>query len=288
MISIRRRLIAVGVLSLLTGCAHPPATRPGIAPDALTVRVMTYNIQSGGGDLTRVAQVIRAVAPDVIGLQEVDVHWATRSNFADQATALAEQLGMQVRFAPIYQLPGAQPGDPPREFGVALLSRLPIATWRNDTITRLSTQQANPVPAPAPGLLEAVIDAHGVPVRVFVTHLDYRADPAVRVQQVSEMLGYLGDGSGPTLLLGDLNATPDAPELQPLFQRLHDSMADRGEALTYPAEAPIKRIDYILASRHFETRTASVPATTAADHRPVIAELLLYTNSEKSRVEGAR
>ena len=102
------------------------------------------------------------------------------------------------------------------------------------------------------------------------------------------MLGYLGDGSGPTLLLGDLNATPDAPELQPLFQRLHDSMADRGEALTYPAEAPIKRIDYILASRHFETRTASVPPTTAADHRPVIAELLLYTNSEKSRVEGAR
>ena len=70
MISIRRRLIAVGVLSLLTGCAHPPATRPGIAPDALTVRVMTYNIQSGGGDLTRVAQVIRAAAPDVIGLQE--------------------------------------------------------------------------------------------------------------------------------------------------------------------------------------------------------------------------
>jgi endonuclease/exonuclease/phosphatase family metal-dependent hydrolase len=273
MIPIRRRLIAVGVLSLLAGCAHSPATRSAIARDGLSLRVMTYNIQSGGGDLSRVAQVIRDAAPDLVGLQEVDVHWAERSKFADQAATLAKELGMEVRFAPIYRLP-ATAADPPREFGVALLSRLPITSWRNDTITRLSTQQANPVPTPAPGFLEAVVDAHGVPLRVFVTHLDYRADPAVRVQQVKQMLGYLGDRSAPTLLLGDLNATPDAPELQPLFQQLHDSMADRGEALTYPAEAPAKRIDYILCSGQFETRSASIPATTASDHRPVIVELV--------------
>jgi endonuclease/exonuclease/phosphatase family metal-dependent hydrolase len=272
-----RRLIAVGFLSLLPGCAHSPASRPAKASanDGLPLRVMTYNIQSGGGDLSRVAEVIRDAAPDIVGLQEVDVHWAARSNFGDQATALAQQLGMQVRFAPIYLLPPAQPGDPPREFGVALLSRFPITSWRNDTITRLSTQQTNPVPAPAPGLLEAVVDAHGTGVRVFVTHLDYRADPAVRVQQVKEMRGYIDNGSAPTLLLGDLNATPDAPELQPLFQRLHDTMGDRGESLTYPADVPTKRIDYILASRDFQTRTASIPATTAADHRPVIVEVLL-------------
>ena len=89
------------------------------------------------------------------------------------------------------------------------------------------------------------------------------------------MLGYIGDGSAPTLLLGDLNATPDAPELRPLFQRLRDTMADRGEALTYPADAPAKRIDYILASPQFQTRSAAIPATTASDHRPVIVELVM-------------
>lgn len=270
-----RRLTTVGFLSLLAACAHSPVRGSALPYDAVSLRVMTYNIQSGGGDLARVAQVIRDAAPGLVGLQEVDVHWAERSKFLDQATALAEELGMEVRFAPIYRLPATQPGDPPREFGVALLSKLPITSWRNDTITRLSTQEANPTPGPAPGFLEAVIDAHGVPLRVFVTHLDYRADPAVRIQQVKEMLDYLGDGSGPTLLLGDLNATPNAPELQPLFQRLHDTMADRGEALTYPAEAPVKRIDYILASPQFETRSASIPATTASDHRPVIVELIM-------------
>ncbi|HJQ55100.1 MAG TPA: endonuclease/exonuclease/phosphatase family protein [Gemmatimonadaceae bacterium] len=281
MISIRGRLIAVGVLSLLAGCAHPSATGAAIAPDGLALRVMTYNIQSGGGNLSRVGDVIRAAAPDIVGLQEIDVHWAERSKFVDQATTLAQQLGMQVRFAPIYRLPATDTAGAPREFGVALLSRLPITSWRNDTITRLSTQQANSLPAPAPGFLEAVVDAHGVPLRVFVTHLDYRTDPAVRVQQVREMLDYVGNGSAPTLLLGDLNATPDAPELQPLFQRFHDTMADRGEALTYPAEAPAKRIDYVLASPQFQTRSAAIPATTASDHRPVIVELLLQAQERK-------
>ena len=236
---------------------------------------MTYNIQSGGGDLSRIVDVIRQAGPDLVGLQEVDVHWAERSKFADQATALARELGMQVRFAPIYRLPPANAADPDREFGVALLSKFPITSWRNDTVTRLSTQEANPVPAPAPGLLEAVVDARGIAVRVLVTHLDYRADPVVRMQQVKETLGYLGEGSMPTILFGDLNATPDATELQPLFQRLHDTMADRGESLTYPSDAPVKRIDYILASRHFQTTAASIPATTASDHRPVVVELVI-------------
>src|SRR5437016_6753857 len=107
-----------GFLALLTGvaCAHlSPA-----AGSEIPLRVMTYNIRSGNGDLGGTAAAIRASAPDLVALQEVDVHWAERSNFVDQATALGQQLQMQVRFAPIYQLPGA-PQAPLREFGVALL-----------------------------------------------------------------------------------------------------------------------------------------------------------------------
>ena len=237
---------------------------------------MTYNIQSGHGDLAGTVAAIRAFAPDILGLQEVDVHWAERSNFVDQASVLGAELGMQVRFARIYQLEPARAGDPPREFGVALLSRFPISAWRNDTITRLSTQQSNPIPTPMPGLLEATVDIHGTAVRVFNTHLDYRADPAVRFQQVKEILNYVGDSPLPTILLGDLNATPEAAELQPLVQRLPDGWPpSAGEGLTYPADAPRKRIDYVLTSRHFQVKAAEVPSTLASDHRPVVVELLL-------------
>jgi endonuclease/exonuclease/phosphatase family metal-dependent hydrolase len=235
---------------------------------------MTYNIRSGNGDLGGTAAAIRANAPDVVALQEVDVHWAERSNFVDQATTLGQQLQMQVRFAPIYHFAGADPQTPAREFGVALLSKFPITSFTNHIITRLSTQETNPVPAPMPGFLEATVDVGGHAVRVFDTHTDYRSDPRVRQQQVSDMLAFIGDVSAPTLLFGDLNAPPDAPELQPLLARLHDSWpTSAGPGLTDPADVPRKRIDYVLVSKHFHVRNASVPDTQASDHRPVVVDL---------------
>jgi len=238
---------------------------------------MTYNIRSGNGNLDSTAAAIRAQSPDIVALQEVDVHWADRSAFADEVTELAAKLGMQARFAPIYQLPGTTPGAPPREFGVALLSRYPIVRFRNDTIARLSTQVQNAVPAPAPGLLDAMLDVNGHPVRVFNTHLDYRKDPAVRAQQVQQMLGFIGDMGVPTLVFGDMNAAPSAPELQPLLQRLHDAWSGSDSpGFTYPAEAPRERIDYVLVSPQFSVRSIRVPDTQASDHRPVVAELVLH------------
>jgi endonuclease/exonuclease/phosphatase family metal-dependent hydrolase len=269
----KRRFHFAGLLGLLPGvaCAHLPA-----AGSEIPLRVMTYNIRSGNGNLAGTADAIRAHSPDVVALQEVDVHWAERSNFVDQASTLGETLGMQVRFARIYQLAGARSEDPPREFGVALLSRFPILDWTIHFITRLSTQEENPQPAPLPGFLEAKLDIRGTAVRVFDTHLDYRADPRVRQQQVSEMLAYIGEPSAPTLLFGDLNAPPDAPEIQPLLERLHDAWpASAGPGLTDPADVPRKRIDYVLVSRHFRVRGATVPVTLASDHRPVVVDLVL-------------
>jgi endonuclease/exonuclease/phosphatase family metal-dependent hydrolase len=236
---------------------------------------MSYNIQSGAENLERTADAIRREHADLVALQEVDVHWAERSGFADQARELAARLDMDVRFAPIYHIASPESGRPAREFGVALLSRLPITSWRNDTLTRLSTQEPNATPAPMPGFLEATIDVRGRPLKVFTTHLDYRADPSVRRSQVADMLRYI-DASVPTILAGDLNATPDAAELAPLRRVLRDVWpSTAGAGLTYPTDDPVKRIDYMLVSSHLRVRSASVPRTQASDHRPVVVDLLL-------------
>lgn len=268
---LRSTSVAVGVGLALNACASVPVTEAGIP-----IRVMTYNIRSGNGNLDSTAAAIRAQSPDIVALQEVDVHWADRSAFTDQVSELAAKLGMEGRFAPIYLLPGLTTGAPQREFGVALLSRYPIVRFRNDTIARLSTQVQNPVPTPAPGLLDAVLDVRGQPVRVFNTHLDYRKDPAVRAQQVHQMLGFIGDPAVPTLVFGDMNAAPGAPELQPLLARLHDAWSGSvSNGFTYPADAPRERIDYVLVSPQFSVRSVRVPETQASDHRPVVAELVL-------------
>ena len=266
------RLVLLLLLVVGAACAR---LRGG--PSEVPLRVMSFNIAYGHGDLEGIAKAIRASAPDVVALQEVDVHWDRRSGFADQALELAKRLQLQVRFAPIYRLPGASASAAPREFGVALLSRHPISAFRNHTLARLSTLPgASSVPSPLPGFLEATIEVGGKEVRVFNTHTDYRPDPRVRQQQVAEMLAYIGKATKPTLLLGDLNAPPNAPELQPLLKALRDVWpGSAGLGFTYPATNPVRRIDYVLTSEHFRVKRAWVPPTVASDHRPVVADLAL-------------
>ena len=160
--------------AVVAACAHFQARE-----SAIPIRVVTYNIRAGNGDLQRTVETIRRLAPDIVGLQEVDVNWGERSGFEDQARSLGESLGMHVRFAPIYTLPGADSTKPARRYGVAVLSKHPIVRWRNDTLTRLSTIAPDPAPAPGPGLLDATIAS--TESQCEVQHpLDYRSDPLVR------------------------------------------------------------------------------------------------------------
>ncbi len=266
--------------SALAGC-HP---LPGLE---VPLRVMTYNIHAGAGednvfDLSRTAAMIAAQHPDVVGLQEVDVHWDTRSDFVDEARDLADRLHMRAFFGPIYDLPGTNPGDPRRQYGVAILSRYPIWYARNYEITRLSTQDPNPTPQPAPGFPGVLLNVRGALVQVYDTHLDYRADPAVREAQVADMLAILHAHPGQKLLLGDFNAEPDAAELAPLWGPLVDVLAEVPGAAkpTYPAITPVKRIDYVTVSPGIRICGGYVPETTvggtqASDHRPVVADLIV-------------
>lgn len=284
------------LLTLLTGLLLTLALLPAgaaarasdAAPHPGELRVATYNIRYGGGedgvfDLDRTAAAIRELDADVIGLQEVDVHWADRSEQRDVAQELADRLGMQVRFAPIYDLEPTEPGGPRPQFGVAILSRLPIVDFTNHDLTRLSTQDADPVPRPMPGFAEAVVDLGGTDVHVYSTHLDYRGDPYVRERQVADTVRILRAHpiGTPQVLTGDLNALAAAPELQPLWAPSGplDTVLPFSDEPTYPAGSPETRIDHIAVTRQVAIDGAHVPsselARTASDHRPLVADLHL-------------
>ena len=278
------RLSSAARLLLLATCTAALACASRSDPEPL--RLMTYNIAAGHGDLAAIVAAIRTERPDIVALQEVDVNWSERSGFADQAAVLGAALGMHVRFGPIYRMPtvtdsaaAAQPAEqaPVREFGLAILSRAPIVDFTNHLLPRLSTQTAETEPRLLPGFLEAVIDlGGGLRLHVFNTHLDYRADPRVRVQQVAAMLTVLSERPAALVLMGDLNAPPDASELQPLLARVRDAWsAGHGPGFTFPADSPDRRIDYILHSAHIQMRNVRVTDARASDHRPVVADVLL-------------
>jgi endonuclease/exonuclease/phosphatase family metal-dependent hydrolase len=271
----RRSRVRGGRAWLAVACLA--ATACTAAREPLPLRVMSYNIAAGAGDIGRIAAVIRAAAPDIVALQEVDVHWGERSGFEDQAGALGDMLGMHVGFGPIYTLPGVSAEAAPRQFGLAVLSRGPILDFRNHNIPRLSTQSDEPEPQLLPGFLEAIVDVRGARIHVFNTHLDYRADPRVRVQQVAAMLDLLGERTAPLILMGDLNASPDTPELRPLLTRLQDAWSGSQDAgHTYPASAPRRRIDYVLLSGHFTVTAARIVPGVASDHLPVVVDVLVH------------
>ena len=136
MIRGRRMPARVALAAALVGSASaivaPPMSSASVKPhDFVAVRVASYNIHAGAGqdgvfDLDRTAAAIAGLHADVVGLQEVDVHWDARSQWRDTLQELGSRLHMRVAFAPIYDLGPPAPGQPRRQYGVALLSRHPI------------------------------------------------------------------------------------------------------------------------------------------------------------------
>ncbi|HMP06433.1 MAG TPA: endonuclease/exonuclease/phosphatase family protein, partial [Lacipirellulaceae bacterium] len=111
-----------------------PAPRPQRSSDggAGTFRVMTYNIHSclgvdGKLSFARIARVIASARADVVALQEVDCR-RRRSQRADQAAAIAEQLEMHSLYFPVLDVDGEQ-------YGLAVLSRWPLTQVRASYLT---------------------------------------------------------------------------------------------------------------------------------------------------------
>ena len=295
----RRALLTALSLALAVAVGSPNLSAATASPPPVAARFATYNIHAGAGsdnvyDLDRTAAAIRALDADVVGLEEVDVHWGARSDWQDVAAELGRRLGMQTAFAPIYDFDPPAPGEPRRQYGVAVLSRYDIVAVENHDITRLSTQVSDPVPAPAPGFLEATIQVKGARTHVYVTHLDYRGDPSVRSMQVADTRRILAaDPAGANqVLLGDFNAQASAPEIAPLWDVLQDGWAvapvRTGEpGLSYPATTPVKRIDFVTSSTNTTVRSATTQSdpslVAASDHRAVAATIDLNQGSEPSR-----
>lgn len=254
----------IAVLALAAPAAADPPDRD--------LRVMTFNIHHGADgaeqlDLERVARVIEDSDADVAALQEVDRHWSARSALADQTALLSQRLGMHGVFAANLDLDPPAAGQPRRQYGTALLSRYPIRSWHNTLLPR-------PEGGEQRGLLETVIKVRGVRVRVAGTHLQHNSaiERAAQTQRIAELLAPARE---PVVLAGDLNAVPEAPELAPLQGMFADAWTRGGEGpgFTYPVEAPDRRIDYVLTSPEIGAGSATVVATDASDHLPLVADL---------------
>lgn len=235
-------------------------------------RVLTYNVHScrgadGRADPARIAAVIAPCKADVIALQEIDVGRLRTSN-VDQALQIAQALGMQSHFYPALHV-----GE--EKYGDAILTSLPLKVIKAGALPSIGE--------PRGGLI-ARVTLSGTDLLVATTHLGLRRGE--RRRQVDALLGpdWLGISELkdlPTVLLGDLNATPGSMPYRRLMHAFEDAQRAswRRRQPTFPARLPVLRIDHVLIRNGLVSRGArvidSALARVASDHLPVLATLAI-------------
>lgn len=232
---------------------------------------MTYNIHVGVGmdkklDLPRIAGVINAQHPDLVGLQEVD-RGVTRTEQIDEIAELAKLTKMDYAFAFNLRYQGGQ-------YGVAILSRTPIRA--TDHRLYLNTREPE-----RRGFIRAQVNVGRVLLNFVTTHLDYQYDDG-RLFETQQLLAALQDVKEPLIVVGDFNDVPSGEAYKLMRHQFDDAWLGRQKdaGFSYPADKPAKRIDYIFARTTDRVRTKRVwiVNTLASDHLPVIADLEIETH----------
>ncbi|MBO0827246.1 MAG: endonuclease/exonuclease/phosphatase family protein [Streptosporangiales bacterium] len=236
------------------------------------MRVATYNIHHGVGmdgrlDLDRIARVLEREQPDLVGLQEVDRHFSSRSGHVDQGAWLAERLGMAVVFGANLDLDPPAPGRPRRGYGGAVLSRHPVEASAHRLLVHAPGTERR-------GLVSVRVTVAGRPMAFCTTHLEHTSR-ALRRLQAEEVLELLASGPASAVVVGDLNATARSAELRALAGSLRDAWpeAGRGDGNTHRSDRPRRRIDYVLHTPDLVAERAYVTGGGGSDHLAVVADL---------------
>ena len=223
------------------------------------MRVMTYNIRGGWGidgqrSTERIAEVIREQAPDILCLQEVHQR-LPQSRFVDQPARLQKALGLPVIFQANLRLGLGS-------YGLAVVTRYSVNTVQNHLLPSVREQR---------GVLEVHLTTEMGLLTVFCTH--WGLNGPERERQAARLAELVNTASGSVLVCGDFNERPDALGMRSLLSATGLQDADSSQnRLTYPADTPEARIDYILYSPELSMNAVFPVETSASDHLPLVAE----------------
>lgn len=223
------------------------------------IKVASYNIRRALGmndkkDLQAVYRVIREIEPDIIALQEVEMQPGKLTK--RQAHELAALLQMDYVYQPVHRLTFGSVGN-------AVLSRYPILNH---------TKHILPDSRDERGCLQANIKLNDTTVNIFNMHLGLNQVSRYRHLKYI-ILPLIQATASPSILLGDLNATPRMREIHMLSGFLHDTFLHNSGLIgnTFPSDTPRVRIDYIFINHHCECLGFRIIKAAASDHLPVTA-----------------
>ncbi len=229
------------------------------------MKFMSFNTQhclaylEGKINFDVIADAIKKVNPDVVGLQEMRGE-GTHEDYTDQTRILSEKTGLSNYYfgkAIDFEL---------GPYGNSIISRYPILSAETILI---------PDPNPKTGtkyyetraLLKVKLEQG---ITVLVTHFGLNDDE--QINAVKTVVANLEKEK--CVLMGDFNLRPDSPLLLPIRERMKDTaVLFREDLLSFPSDKPYEKIDYVFVTPDVEVISADIPAIVASDHRPHVAEL---------------
>lgn len=268
------RVLAAAWLLALTACATVPRIDPG-------VRVLVFNIHAGKDaagqpNLEGVAGVIRTTDADVVLLQEVD-RGTRRSGSVDQVQRLMDLLNDDGRtrydaaFGRSLDYDGGQ-------YGIAVLVRGSVTTTATEALpVQPAQERSGGSYEPRAALIVAASTRIGS-LAIVNTHLDASRDEHYRLQESAHILAIMNRITAPGGVVagGDFNAEPGSRTYQQLlFGGLRDAWTScgAGDGLTFPADKPTKRIDYLFLTPGLRCSNAQVLDSRVSDHRPLLVTI---------------
>lgn len=228
------------------------------------MRVATYNIcgsraRRHPGHIERIAEVIRSLRADVVGLQEV-YDGSPRGPYGDQPRQLEELTGMRCIFWSHLSLRG-------NEYGNAVLTHGKVGPA---TMYRLPGALLQPR-----ALVEVEIEVAGLTLDFFCTHLVHFGAVMARSRgrQLAEVARRVSARNRPRILVGDLNTGWSSLDMEALA-RAGLYPVCKEEVRTYPARRPRYCLDHIFTARAWQCLGVQTVNAAPSDHRPLIADLV--------------
>lgn len=238
------------------------------------IRVASYNIWAAG-DFSYTLQTgkeRRDPAPFACFLQDENVDICCLNEVRDyrpsggrcQADEIARLAGFgYVHFTHALELDGYR-------YGNALVSRYPIRVLREIPLVLPETQRSRTEYYEDRVLTVAEIAAPEGALTVAFCHFGLSSEDWNLA--VSEILPIAKSIRTPFILAGDFNLEPNEKPYAVLASVLCDAAAGKGY-LTFPSNAPEKKIDYIFVNDRLRVLDCRVPNVMHSDHRPIIADL---------------
>jgi len=256
------------------------------AQNTKTIKILSYNIHYGVGmdsqkNLKRIADVIKKLDPDIVGLQEV--HDSSMTAILGELTKMKAVFGpsMEKETPNLYRLLDIPVPQSQLFYGDAILSKHPFEYVGNLSIPSASSSRYEAMCA---DVNLSGIYGKDTPVRFVNTHFDYLKTIGSKVArkgavEVIETAFFDDSNALPAILTGDLNATPHSEPIELLQTKGWITNTVDKNLLTVPSVEPKKQIDYIMVRPQQKWRIVDIKVIDeplASDHLPILMTLELF------------